>query len=377
MVQGVDPEEPLLYHLKITLLKGSLLDRNSKKTDIWRRVIVPDSYTLGDLHLVIQDAMGWKNYHLHMFETPDGETIEQEEDEDYTVHEVFSKNKKIEYTYDFGDNWVHLIERESVKRDVNDSETAVCTEGNKAGPPEDVGSILGHEELVRILADKNHEEFAERKEWLDECGYIDYDPNRFEMVGPVGPGPRPVDSYLYQLKISLTEPTELGAPFYAETGIWRRILITGSQTLKALHNVIQKAMGWRNCHLHEFVMGNGTHLVPNKEDIVNKMYYELEENFSIEEVFETKQPIKYVYDMGDQWEHVVVLERVIPNKKGLREPISIGGQMACPPEDCGGVPGYHHLLKTIGDPQNPEYKEMKAWLRKCGYDDYNPKHYNI
>ncbi len=38
---------------------------------IWRRIVVPSSYTLTELHAVIQGAMGWEDSHLHMFEISD------------------------------------------------------------------------------------------------------------------------------------------------------------------------------------------------------------------------------------------------------------------------------------------------------------------
>jgi hypothetical protein len=34
---------------------------------VWRRIQVPQSYSFWDLHVAIQDAMGWKDYHLHEF----------------------------------------------------------------------------------------------------------------------------------------------------------------------------------------------------------------------------------------------------------------------------------------------------------------------
>ena len=35
---------------------------------IWRRILVPFDYNFWDLHVAIQDSMGWKDYHLHHFE---------------------------------------------------------------------------------------------------------------------------------------------------------------------------------------------------------------------------------------------------------------------------------------------------------------------
>ena len=52
-----------VYQFKITL-KGI-------KPPIWRRIQVPENYTFWDLHVAIQDSMGWEDYHLHEFEILD------------------------------------------------------------------------------------------------------------------------------------------------------------------------------------------------------------------------------------------------------------------------------------------------------------------
>ena len=52
-----------IYQFKITLL--------DTKPSVWRRIQVPESYTFYDLHIAIQDAMGWKDSHLHCFEKRD------------------------------------------------------------------------------------------------------------------------------------------------------------------------------------------------------------------------------------------------------------------------------------------------------------------
>ena len=54
------PRPNLIYQFKITLEDIS--------PAIWRRILVPDRYTFWDLHVAIQDSMGWLDYHLHAFE---------------------------------------------------------------------------------------------------------------------------------------------------------------------------------------------------------------------------------------------------------------------------------------------------------------------
>ena len=69
-----------------------------------------------------------------------------------------------------------------------------------------------------------------------------------------------------------------------------------------------------------------------------------------------------MYDFGDCWEHEIVLERILPAGKGIKYPICLEGERACPPEDCGGTPGYADLLEILGDPSHPDHEDMFAWL---------------
>ena len=48
-----------IYQIKVTL--------DDSKPPIWRKLLVADTFTLGQLHNILQIAMGWENYHLHMF----------------------------------------------------------------------------------------------------------------------------------------------------------------------------------------------------------------------------------------------------------------------------------------------------------------------
>ena len=46
------------------------------KPPIWRRILVPAKYSFWDLHVAIQDSMGWLDYHLHLFRVREPETGE-------------------------------------------------------------------------------------------------------------------------------------------------------------------------------------------------------------------------------------------------------------------------------------------------------------
>ncbi len=80
----------------------------------------------------------------------------------------------------------------------------------------------------------------------------------------------------------------------------------------------------------------------------------------------------YEYDFGDGWQHEVMLEKILPSVVGTDYPQCIAGERACPPEDCGGVGGYEHLLGIISNPNHEEYEERMKWLR----DDFNSEEFD-
>jgi hypothetical protein len=69
--------------------------------------------------------------------------------------------------------------------------------------------------------------------------------------------------------------------------------------------------------------------------------------------------LTYTYDLGDGWEHSVVLEKRLPVGNDAEYPVCLDGQLACPPEDCGGVPGYYDLLEVLRNPDDERYEEMR------------------
>lgn len=142
-----------------------------------------------------------------------------------------------------------------------------------------------------------------------------------------------------------------------EPAIWRRVHVPAEITLDVLHAVIQVAFGWKNCHLHDFFIGNICFSAVDGE----------EERLSVDEhaaplgaVARVGSRFLYHYDYGDGWEHEVKVERVMDGGDELI--MCLGGARACPPEDCGGPDGYTHLIEVLGNPKDEEYAEMRRWV---------------
>jgi Plasmid pRiA4b ORF-3-like protein len=145
--------------------------------------------------------------------------------------------------------------------------------------------------------------------------------------------------------------------------VWRRLRVAGDMTLRALHQVIQEAMGWYDAHLHEFEVGRRRYGEPS-DDVWPGMDRTFSEN-GVKLGSLIDQGVKrfqYVYDFGDGWEHEVVIEKVGPLDPEQQYPSLITGKRACPPEDCGGVPGYYRLLRVLADPSDEEHAHLTEWV---------------
>lgn len=129
--------------------------------------------------------------------------------------------------------------------------------------------------------------------------------------------------------------------------IWRRILVDGSATLGHLHEVIQAAFGWWNCHLHEFEIGRTRYGIPDPDWDFGPATVD-EGAVRLDTVAAAGSSFHYTYDFGDDWRHKVTVEKVGPIEPGTAVPDCVSGRRACPPEDCGGPWGYQDLLESIG-----------------------------
>ena len=173
-----------VFQFEITL-KGT-------KPPIWRRIQVASDYTFWDLHVAIQDSMGWLNCHLHQFEifnprkqlvehigVPDDEFPSGQELlpgwEVPIIHRFTSTNPKATYRYDFGDDWEHTIVLEKTLPQAQ-VEYPRCIGGRRRCPPEDCGGTWGYQEFLEAVSDPKHKDHASRLEWVGGS----YDPDDFD-----------------------------------------------------------------------------------------------------------------------------------------------------------------------------------------------------
>jgi hypothetical protein len=135
--------------------------------------------------------------------------------------------------------------------------------------------------------------------------------------------------------------------------IWRLLQLAGASTFWDLHVAIQDAMGWEDRHVHRFathhpVTGEKLHFgTPELSDFYGSSDVVPGWEVQVRDVLRPDYPpIVYTYDLGAEWQHEISLEAVVPAVEAGPCPRCLAGEGACPPEDCGGMPGYRHLLAT-------------------------------
>jgi hypothetical protein len=171
---------------------------------------------------------------------------------------------------------------------------------------------------------------------------------------------------IYQLKVTLlgTSPP-----------IWRRLQVSADVTLAQLHDVLQTAMGWQDGHMHEFSVGQRRFGRPDPQDrLMGLPSVENERTVRLSSLLSRMgSKAVYTYDLGDSWEHSIVLEKRLPGDPNATYPVCTDGQLACPPEDCGGIPGFYDLMEVLNDPNHKRHQEMLDWIG----DDFDPQAFSV
>ena len=171
-----------IYQLKVTL--------RGIRPPIWRRFQVTDDLTFYQFHRVLQEVMGWYDYHLHAFDLggwqiTDVETLAEgwddgEDEQKARLNKyLHQEGQKFRYEYDFGDSWEHDVLLEKILPVETDAQYPRCLKGKRACPPEDCGGVWGYVELLEALADENH---SEHEMYLESVG-DEFDPEEFDLEG--------------------------------------------------------------------------------------------------------------------------------------------------------------------------------------------------
>ena len=169
---------------------------------------------------------------------------------------------------------------------------------------------------------------------------------------------------IYQLKITLRG--------VSKPPVWRRIAVPAGLTLDLLHEVIQQAMGWEDGHMHVFSTPRGDYGIRDPE-----LGHADEGKVTLAQVLARPGArMSYTYDFGDDWEHDIVLEKVLPPDPaaGLS---CLAGKGACPPEDCGGAWGYASLKEALADPDYEEHEDLLDWLGLDSAADFDPTDFRL
>ena len=158
---------------------------------------------------------------------------------------------------------------------------------------------------------------------------------------------------VYQLKITL-----LGI----EPPIWRRIQVPNTLLLCCLHDALQAVLGWTDSHLHQFVKDGTYWSDPEWYEDYDDIEVIDESRVRIGRVLKIEgESVRYDYDFGDNWQHEVVLEKILPTPAVRPSPRCLGGERHRPPEDVGGTSGYEEFLVVIFDPTHEEYEHYVGW----------------
>ncbi|MDR2140250.1 MAG: plasmid pRiA4b ORF-3 family protein [Deltaproteobacteria bacterium] len=194
-------------------------------------------------------------------------------------------------------------------------------------------------------------------------------------------------------------PTDYGrAPLYSfqielkgiSPKIWREFYVPADINLQDFHQTLVHVMGWRGGHQCFFEIkgvqyddfgDDGMDLIaavlglPSANFAAEEDNHQYLDSITLDSLGLRKgTKIQYVYDMGDNWEHVITVKNLnyVPSQPQSRRGC-LGGARACPPEDCGSIPGYNKVLKAVADPEHKGIHDITMWLN----EDYDPEKFDL
>jgi hypothetical protein len=170
---------------------------------------------------------------------------------------------------------------------------------------------------------------------------------------------------VYQLQISLKG---------SKPKIWRRFLVADDTSLEKLHDIIQEVMGWEAYHLHGFEIDGKDFGKPDADFDIRPVGDERRVKLNELNLAEG-QKFEYTYDYGDNWEHEIKVEKILPFDASTKYPKCLAGRLACPPEDCGGIWNFREILKLGKVPKDELSEDDLEQLEWFG--DFDPEIFSV
>jgi hypothetical protein len=150
------------------MLSERLLQLSISGLDVWRRIIVPDNCTLGELHEITQAIFGWQNTENFRFS---GEDLDLE-----TKLKDLEADNTVELLYEYGTKWAVRIMILS-RQESSASKAVRCVAGAGAAPPESVPGPLKFRRLLYMLENGSD---MERLNAGQELG-SNFSPEKFDL----------------------------------------------------------------------------------------------------------------------------------------------------------------------------------------------------
>ena len=171
---------------------------------------------------------------------------------------------------------------------------------------------------------------------------------------------------------------------YTDPKIYRTVIVPERFTFDQLHFVIQCVMNWDNSHLYQFNIGapyasDSITYIDEEDDQFDAFFgstfrkYNAAETYLSDYFNGRQKKMNYIYDIGDDWLHIITVLKK-PDTEVL-VPVCIKGQQAAPIEDCGGIPGFYHLLDVLEKKRkSPDDKDLLEWAGLSGVKSYDEEY---
>lgn len=206
-------------------------------------------------------------------------------------------------------------------------------------------------------------EYYEDDEWAprqDYCGYAYGGKAKYLPV-------QKLKKYTLRIELENSEPL-----------IWRELDVPSSLCLTSLAQAILLAFGWNEDHLHQFLESRKNRYATSMNELGEMLYPGTKDGsrYCVSHLLKKQgDSVLFEYDYGDSWYHKVKLKSVADYADDETQAIRlIGGAKACPPDDCGGIHCYNHLVELMQKkPQSGELSEFYDWMG-CKWDpEFFPK----